>query len=133
MPQTYMNESGKAVLGLLTAYRLEPGQVLVIFDDADLPLGQLRFRQGGGSGGHRGVASIVECIGAEFGRLKVGIGRPEKAPENGLTSFVLGAFTKEEAAQMDACLTRGVEGVETFITHGIAAAMEKFNRREPKS
>jgi PTH1 family peptidyl-tRNA hydrolase len=132
MPQTFMNESGKAVLGLLTAYRLEPGQVLVIFDDADLPLGQLRFRQAGGSGGHRGVASIIESIGAEFCRLRIGIGRPESTPEKGLTSFVLGPFTKEEAAQMNEALVTGVEGVETFITQGIAPAMEKFNRRNQK-
>ena len=128
-----MNESGKAVLGLLTAYRLLPEQVLVIFDDADLPLGQLRFRAEGGSGGHRGVASIIEAIGGSFSRLRVGIGRPEARPEGGISSFVLGAFNKEEAKQMEETQVKGVEGIETFIDKGIAAAMEKFNRRDSKA
>ncbi len=133
MPQTYMNESGKAILGLLTAYRLMPEQVLVAVDDADLPLGNLRFRQGGGSGGHKGLISIIEAIGPDFNRLRIGIGRPEKAPEGGISSFVLGAFKGEEKNQMENALKKSVEGVETFIENGIISAMEKFNRREPKT
>jgi len=78
MPQTFMNLSGQAVLGLLTGYRLFPQNVLVVFDDADLPLGQLRFRVGGGHGGHNGIRSILEAIGPDFQRLKVPPMRPPR-------------------------------------------------------
>lgn len=129
MPQTFMNLSGKAVLGLLTGYRLTPQDVLVVFDDADLPLGQLRFRTGGGHGGHNGIRSIFEAIGPDFHRLKVGIGRPGVKQDGGLVSHVLSAFNKEEATALSEAVDRGVAGIETLITHGMSSAMEKYNRR----
>jgi peptidyl-tRNA hydrolase, PTH1 family len=129
MPQTFMNLSGKAVLGLLTGYRLAPADVLAVFDDADLPLGQIRFRTGGGHGGHNGIRSIVESIGPDFHRLKVGIGRPDQAPDQGLISHVLSSFSKEEAEALSLAVDRSVAGIETLISHGIASAMEKYNRR----
>jgi PTH1 family peptidyl-tRNA hydrolase len=129
MPQTFMNLSGKAVLGLLTGYRLVPADILVVFDDADLPLGQLRFRTGGGHGGHNGIRSILESIGPDFHRLKVGIGRPADAPDKGLVSHVLSSFSKEEAAVLSEAVERSVAGIETLISHGIGSAMETYNRR----
>ena len=129
MPQTFMNLSGQAVLGLLTGYRLFPQNVLVVFDDADLPLGQLRFRVGGGHGGHNGIRSILEAIGPDFQRLKVGIGRPADAPAEGLTAHVLSPFSKGEAEALQQSVERSVAGIETLISHGISCAMEQYNRR----
>lgn len=130
MPQTYMNESGKAVLGLLTGYRLAPEDILVAFDDADLELGRIQFRLAGGSGGHRGMASIINAIGQGFNRLRIGIGRPGEKPDGGIASFVLGAFSKDDAAVMDTSLQKGVEGIEAYISQGASVAMNHFNRRD---
>ncbi|MFH0921214.1 MAG: aminoacyl-tRNA hydrolase [Fibrobacterota bacterium] len=129
MPQTFMNLSGRAVLGLLTGFRLVPQDILVVFDDADLPLGHLRFRTGGGHGGHNGIRSIVESIGPDFHRLKVGIGRPDAKPTEGLLEHVLAPFSKAEAAALDEAVERSVAGIETLISHGMGNAMEKYNRR----
>ena len=125
-PQTYMNASGEAVLSLLTAFRLKPADILVIFDDADLPYGRLRFRREGGSGGHHGLDSIIGAVGAGFNRLRIGIARPE-ADQSGLRRHVLSRFSKAERAQLPEILDRAVRGVETFVQEGVQSAMNKFN------
>jgi PTH1 family peptidyl-tRNA hydrolase len=134
-PQTYMNDSGRAVLSLMTREGLTPQDILVVFDDADLPFGALRFRQKGGSGGHNGIRSIIESIGGDFNRLKIGIGRSE-SERGGLTSHVLGAFAKEEAESLEEIVKKAVAGIEEFVANGVLAAMEKYNptpARPPKT
>lgn len=126
-PQTYMNDSGRAVLSLMTREGLTPREILVVFDDADLPFGTLRFRQKGGSGGHNGIRSIIESIGGDFNRLKIGIGRTETGERGGLTSHVLGAFAKEEAESLEEIVRKAVAGIEEFVKNGVLAAMEKYN------
>lgn len=125
-PLTYMNLSGKAVESLLHDYEIPLADVLVIYDDLDLPLGRIRLRSDGSSGGHKGMQSIIEHLGTQnFPRLRVGIGRP---PDEDAVSYVLSDFTPEEKAVMDGTCERVVAAVECFLTQGITVAMNKYNR-----
>ncbi|MHB0856600.1 MAG: aminoacyl-tRNA hydrolase [Anaerolineae bacterium] len=124
-PLTFMNDSGRAVAPLARWYKIPPAQVLVIYDDLDLPLGRIRLRPGGGSGGHRGVASIIENLGTgEFPRLRVGIGRPELGDP---VDYVLGAPTKDQEPAMLAALDLIQEIVPCFLEHGVQHAMNTYN------
>ena len=125
-PQTYMNLSGKAVLTLISGFHLNYQDLLVIYDDMDLPLGRLRIRGEGGSGGHRGMDSIIQCLGtSHFTRLRIGIGRPDtqKDPKE----YVLENFLKEEIAVAVKITEIVVQCVETALIQGILVAMNKFN------
>jgi len=126
-PLTYMNRSGEAVGALLRYYRLGPEQMLVVVDDADLPLGELRLRPQGGSGGHHGLESVTGSVGtAAYPRLRLGIGRrPEVGRE--ITGHVLGRFNADETAQFGLVLDRAVEAVTCWMEAGIGAAMNRFN------
>lgn len=125
-PQTYMNLSGEAVGALVNFYRLPLDRILVAVDDADLPLGEIRLRPGGGSGGHHGLESIGEHLGAkEFARLRLGIGRRAGARE--ITGHVLGRFDAEETALMEKVLGRAADQVECWLAAGIEKAMNQFN------
>lgn len=124
-PLTFMNLSGQSVRPLLRWYRVAPGDLLVIYDDLDLPLGKIRLRPHGGSGGHKGMQSIIEALGTqELARLRIGIGRPVHgdAPD-----YVLSNFTPDERIVMEGALDQGMAAVETFIASGIEAAMNAFN------
>jgi PTH1 family peptidyl-tRNA hydrolase len=123
-----MNASGEAVLSLLTTHRIPPGDLLVVFDDADLPLGRLRFRAGGSSGGHKGVQSVIDAVGPGFHRLKMGIGKT--GAEGALKPHVLGHFTEEEGAVVEKAVSRAAEGIACFLELGSAAAMEQYNRKD---
>jgi len=127
-PLTYMNLSGKAVSGLLRYFRLTPERLVVIHDDLDVPLGRLKIMEGGGPGGHRGVASIIGALGAEeFIRVKLGIGRP---PAEMLSEdFVLSPFAKEEEEMAAALVERGAEAVVALLKEGLAAAQNRFHGR----
>jgi PTH1 family peptidyl-tRNA hydrolase len=128
-PVTYMNVSGEAVRDLRRRHRLRPEDILVIVDDIDLPLGRLRLRAGGSAGGHNGLKSVIEALGTtEFPRLRVGIGRPPLGVDP--AEFVLTRFTDGEAAAVEKSLTRAAEAVETAVTSGIAAAMNRFNAKD---
>jgi len=128
-PVTYMNVSGEAVRDLRRRHRLRPEDILVIVDDIDLPLGRLRLRAGGSAGGHNGLKSVIEALGTtEFPRLRVGIGRPPLGVDP--AEFVLTRFTDGEAAAVEKSLTRAAEAVETAVTAGIAAAMNRFNAKD---
>ncbi|MSR66079.1 MAG: aminoacyl-tRNA hydrolase [Pedosphaera sp.] len=130
-PLTYMNLSGEAVAATSRFYKILPGQMLVVLDDADLPLGELRLRPQGGSGGHRGVESIAQHLGtSEFARLKIGIGRGEN-PKQELAGHVLGAFDPAEKARVELVLTRAAEQCECWLQHGVAKAMNDFNGVAP--
>ncbi len=124
-PQTYMNLSGQAIAEFRSFYKIDAGSVLVFYDDCDLPLGKLRFRKDGGSGGHKGVESIITALGGrDFPRLRLGIGRPEAGELNG---HVLAPFTPGEAAIVDEMLGIAMDAVKTFMTDGIGVAMNRFN------
>ena len=125
-PQTYMNGSGKAVSSLLRFYKLPPQQLLVVFDDVDLPLETLRLRAEGGSGGQKGMQSIIEQLGSEaFPRLRVGIGRPPGRME--AADYVLQDFSKSDKELLDLTLNRAVDAILTFVADGLDKAMNLYN------
>jgi PTH1 family peptidyl-tRNA hydrolase len=124
-PLTYMNLSGQAVRPLVSFYKLSLEDILVIHDDLDLPLGTTRLRPEGGSGGHKGMRSIIEALGSQaFPRLRVGIGRP---PGNDAVSYVLSDFTADEQITLESIYERVVAAVEFFLREGIEAAMNAYN------
>jgi peptidyl-tRNA hydrolase, PTH1 family len=126
-PQTFMNESGEAVGALARFYQLPTARVLVVVDDADLPLGHIRLRTGGSSGGHHGLESIERQLGTrEYARLRLGIGRMA-ADEREITNFVLGRFSAAERLVMTEVLDRASRQVECWLSDGIAKAMNEFN------
>jgi PTH1 family peptidyl-tRNA hydrolase len=125
-PLTFMNLSGQAVRPLLHWYHLYLAELLVIHDDLDLPLGRIRLRNKGGSGGHKGMRSIIQTLNSEdFPRLRIGIGRPERADPQG---YVLQDFTSQQLTTMGEAYDRAVTAVECFVSSGIVSAMGEFNR-----
>jgi peptidyl-tRNA hydrolase, PTH1 family len=125
-PQTFMNSSGDAVRALADFYDVAPVRVLVVVDDADLPVGHLRLRPGGSSGGHHGLESIETQLGTrEYPRLRVGIGRRDGARE--ITGHVLGRFDSTDASLVDKVLIVAADQAETWLTTGIQKAMSQFN------
>ena len=125
-PQTFMNSSGDAVGAVKEFYRLPLTQVLVVVDDADLPLGQLRLRPAGSSGGHHGLESIERRLGSrEYPRLRIGIGRQDGLRE--ITGHVLSRFGSTEAALADKILAVAADQAQTWVTAGIQKAMSQFN------
>jgi len=132
-PQTFMNESGETVGALAKFYQLPPGRLLVVVDDADLPLGTVRLRPNGSSGGHHGLESIEQHLASrEFARLKIGIGRKDNMRE--ITSHVLGRFNAEENALLEKVLDRAAGQVETWLEAGSEKAMQLNGTvDEPKS
>ena len=125
-PQTFMNLSGETVGALINFYQLPLKQVLVAVDDADLPLGEIRLRASGSSGGHHGLESIEQHVASrEFARLRIGIGRKDGARE--ITNFVLGRFEPDENAVLEKVLIRASGQVECWLDGGIEKAMNQFN------
>ena len=125
-PQTFMNSSGEAVGAVAKCYDIPLSQVLVSVDDADLPLGEIRLRPIGSSGGHHGLESIEQHLGTrDYARQRVGIGRQDGARQ--ITGHVLGRFSSTEAALMDSVLTVASDQVETWLEAGIQKAMSQFN------
>ena len=123
-PRTYVNASGAAIRYLATRFGTGPEMLLVITDDMDLPLGKLRLRASGGSGGHNGLSSIIDEVESEaFPRLRIGIGRPV----GGAVEHVLGPFTRGEETQMASILDQAAEAVEAWLEDGVEAAMNRFN------
>ena len=125
-PQTYMNLSGQAVGALAHYYKAPPENILIAYDDVDLPFGLLRLRTAGGTGGHKGMNSIIERFGTQdIPRLRMGIGRPPGRME--AADYVLQDFSPAETSLLPEILDRGMEAVFIFITQGIAAAMNRYN------
>ena len=126
-PRTFMNLSGRAVGRLRRAYEVPAEQILVVYDDLDLPLGHLRMRPGGGSGGHQGMRSVIDSLGTQaFPRLRVGVDRPPGGMDP--AEYVLQPFAEEEIALLSHCLDQAVAAVECWLAEGIVAAMDRFNR-----
>ena len=125
-PQTFMNESGRAVLCLMRSYAVELERMLVVFDDLDLPLGELRLRPAGGSSGQHGMESIIERLSVtEFARLRIGIGRPPGRMDP--ADYVLEDFTAQERGLMESTLERGVECLQALLARGLEEAMTLCN------
>jgi len=127
-PQTFMNLSGNAVAGLMAFYKVLPADVLVVVDEAQLPLGKLRLRPSGSAGGHNGLKSVIAMIGQDFPRLRIGVGRGEAEWE--LSDHVLGQFQAEERPVVERAINRAADAVELFISDGVMAAMNRFNATE---
>ena len=131
-PRTFVNLSGKSVACLVHKHDIPLSDLLVIYDDLDLPLGKIRLRQSGGSGGHKGINSIISALGSEeFPRIRVGIGRPQLEEqtdsEDAVVNYVLGDFSPQEEETIKSAISKVAEVIECFLTQGIEAAMSKFN------
>lgn len=126
-PQIFMNRSGEPLAALLERRPVPVESIIVAYDDCDLPLGRLRVRSGGSTGGHKGIDSISRCLGStDFSRLRLGIGRPVSG-RTSLADYVLSPFDALELHGLDEMLGRGVACIEIILTDGIAAAMNRFN------
>lgn len=125
-PQTFMNQSGEAVHALLRFYKTEMDKMLIIFDDLDLPLGTLRFRPEGGSGGHKGMTSIIDELGSKsFPRMRLGIGRPRGSMD--VADFVLQDFSADDEKILQHVMIHTEEAIRLYIQSGVYAAMSRFN------
>jgi PTH1 family peptidyl-tRNA hydrolase len=132
-PRTYMNRSGRAAAALVERYGVDPGGLVVVYDDADLELGKIRIRHEGGAGGHNGVRSIIGVLRTEaFPRVRLGIfGRERESTE--LMDYVLGEFEPQEVPVARALVELGADAVEESVRHGIAEAMNRFNGRSARA
>ena len=131
-PQTYMNLSGESVRGLVDFYKVDvETEVLVIYDDVSLDVGQLRIRKKGSAGGHNGIKSIIQHLGTEnFPRIKVGVG--EKPKEYDLADYVLGRFSAGEREIMEDSYQKVIEAVGLILQDDIDGAMNRFNKKVVK-
>jgi PTH1 family peptidyl-tRNA hydrolase len=126
-PLTFMNLSGKSVSRLSQAHEIPSERILVVYDDLDLPLGRLRLRPEGGTGGHRGVRSIIGFLGTQsFPRLRVGIDRPPGRMDP--AEYVLRPFAGDQEVLVAGVVARAAAAIECWLAHGIVAAMDRFNR-----
>ena len=133
-PKTFVNLSGEAVGRLMRKYSIPVNNLIVIYDDLDLPLGKLRLRPSGSAGGHKGINSIISALDSEdFPRIKVGIGRPTTedgatiTDEDVIVGHVLSDFTPQEEAAIKPAIATAAEAIHCILTEGIVAAMNKFN------
>ena len=129
IPLTFMNHSGQAVKRVLEKKEIPLEDLLVVSDDFHLSYGQLRLRAQGSDGGHNGLGSVIQELGAEkFSRLRLGIGRPKSQKD--VTDYVLGAFTKQERKQLDQFVELASDGCLVWVKEGIKKAMDQFNQRK---
>jgi PTH1 family peptidyl-tRNA hydrolase len=127
-PQTFMNDSGSAVGHIAHKHQLKPEDVIVVCDDIDLPLGRLRIRRQGSSGGHKGMQSIINHLHSnEFARIRIGVGRQGDA-----IGHVLSRFGKKEKEAIEIALQRAADALEMILTAGLDPAMNEYNRAEPE-
>lgn len=131
-PETFMNLSGDAVASMARFYRIEPGQVLVAHDELDLPPGTVRLKQGGGGGGHNGLADIIEKLASrDFFRMRIGIGHP--GSRELVTPFVLGRPSATDEADINGAIDEGITVLPLVLDGQINKAMTQLNRRSPGS
>ncbi|QGU00539.1 Peptidyl-tRNA hydrolase [Candidatus Syntrophocurvum alkaliphilum] len=125
-PLTYMNLSGRTVQPLVHYYKCELKDLMVIYDDMDLPVGSLRIREKGGTGGHKGMTSIINRLGSrDFPRMRIGIGRSEQIET---TNWVLGQFTKEEKPYIDEIINLAADAATKWVKDGIHLTMNSYNK-----
>jgi PTH1 family peptidyl-tRNA hydrolase len=128
-PITYMNLSGESVRELVDYYKVTPQEIIVIYDDISLEVGQLRIRKKGSAGGHNGIKSIISHLGTdEFPRIKVGVGDKPKGWD--LADYVLSRFTNEEQPIIREALKETSDACRCILTDGIEAAMNRYNRKK---
>jgi PTH1 family peptidyl-tRNA hydrolase len=128
-PLTFMNLSGQAVGEIARYFKVDVPDLLIVVDEAQLPLGKLRARARGSAGGHNGLKSVIAHLGDDFPRLRIGVGRGGQ--QRDLADHVLSRFEKDEAAEVERMITRAADAAEMFITSGIEAVMNAFNGGDP--
>lgn len=133
-PQTFMNLSGQSIKPLMNKFHLAPEDIIIIHDDLDLPVGKIRVKLGGGSGGHNGISSIMtEIRSRDFNRIRIGIGRPpafrnaDSVFEDDVIDYVLGLFSPEEKEAIEKAIPQAAEAIISLITEGLNATMNRFN------
>jgi PTH1 family peptidyl-tRNA hydrolase len=124
-PLTFMNLSGEALGELLRYFKIDVADLLVVVDEIQLPLGKLRARVRGSAGGHNGLKSVIQHVGEDFARLRLGVGRGDARRD--LADHVLSKFEKDEAADVERMIARAADAADVFVTAGIAAVMNQFN------
>jgi PTH1 family peptidyl-tRNA hydrolase len=127
-PLTFMNASGEATGALARYFKIDIGDLLIVVDEVQLPLGKIRARARGSAGGHNGLKSIIAHLGDDFSRLRVGVGRGQ---EGDLADHVLSRFEPGERADVERMIERAADAAATFITSGIAAVMNAYNGGDP--
>ena len=125
-PKTYMNSSGDAVGPLARFYKVPPENVLIVYDELDLPFGTIRLREKGGAGGHNGMKSIINHLGNDFPRVRLGIGRP--SGQMPVPAYVLQDFGKTDVPLLDDVLDEAINAIETYLRDGIQLAMSRHNK-----
>ena len=127
-PRTFMNQSGQAIAYLLQRFHVSPQDLVIVYDDLDLPPGQVRIRRQGSSGGHRGMESIIQAAGSqEIHRIRVGIGRPL---DQGEVDYVLSSFGHQEEPLVQQAIVRVSDALLCILTQGLDQAMNRYNTRE---
>ena len=127
-PLSFMNRSGYPLVAIAQFYKIEPAEILVVLDDFALPLGRIRIRAAGGSGGHNGLDSVIMQFGTEdIPRLRIGIGA---APTAGSVDYVLGRFFEEERDLVNSAIDRSIQAIKCAVDNGVVAAMNTFNKVE---
>lgn len=125
-PLTFMNLSGRSIAPAAHFYKIDPAEILVVYDDMEIDVGRLRMRLKGSAGGHNGMKSAIAELGTqEFPRLRIGVGRP--LPGWQVVDWVLSTFNADDAATIAGTLPKTVEAIETFLTDGITKAMNLYN------
>lgn len=125
-PQTFMNDSGPAVRGLLAWFKIKKENLILIYDDVDLEVGQLRLREKGNAGGHHGIESVIESVGmTEFARVRIGIGREDLTGD--VSDYVLRNIPPSQQDILSEAVVRAADAVESIIKDGLSPAMNKFN------
>lgn len=131
LPQTYMNLSGEAVAALVRKKGVRPQDLLVVYDDVALPLGEMRLKPSGSSGGHNGLDSCIERLGTkDFARLRLGIAGARGRARDDLSDYVLSKFSKDEASVLKGVLEKACEAMETWVEKGLEPAMNRYNKKE---
>lgn len=131
-PETFMNDSGMAVKEIMDFYKVEPENLIVIYDDFDIPEGTVRIRPFGSAGTHNGMRSIIRLLGSDrFPRIRIGTGK-EDMEKRELIGFVLGGFSKEEVKTMEAACDVASDAAVCYVENGIDRAMNRYNGIKPK-
>jgi len=127
-PRTFMNASGESVHLLAHKFKVTSQSILIVHDDIDLPLGKIRIRERGSSGGHKGIQSIIDGIGSQdFPRIRIGVGRPQNEGDEEVVDHVLGDFSPQERRMIDETVPRVSEAIRCILLDGVVAAMNKYN------
>lgn len=133
-PQTYMNASGESVKGLVAKYDVALDRLVVVLDEVALPVGALRIRRSGSSGGQKGLQSVIDCLGTgDFPRLRLGVRGEHFAPGEPKDDYILSRFSKKERPVVDEAIETACDALDVFVRDGIDAAMNRFNRSSEES